>query len=194
MFARVGYVSFDLKGSVVGIHPADCLADPGRGQPQLVSGVQDQPAESPVKLSCHIGAIHVHPKGENSSESYEMIVTLKNAGMEPFELKHDAASDFRRLLLVEIHDATGTMLFRMDQMVYHSQNSFDPKDWPVLLVGPGGTKATEFHCFAPESHGLFPPGKYSLRVYFPFAKGKYYSSNPVSFEIKEGDRRKGLKP
>jgi hypothetical protein len=193
MFARIGIVSMDRNGKLVAALPTDEFARPGRKLPDQAPVTGDQAVVTPANLSCHAGAIKYHPKRGESAESFETKVTLKNAGTKRFELKHDAASTLRRFLLVEIHDSTGMLLFRLDEMRYHSLRSFDPADWPVLAVDPGKEISETLFSSPSRPFGPLPLGKYSLRVYFPFEKGRYYPSNAVNFEVKEEDRIKGQK-
>jgi hypothetical protein len=192
-FARIGYVSMDSHGKVVTTASPDVFAGTTWKLPERVPATGELAVATSTKLSCHAGTIQFHPKKGASSESIETTITLKNAGAKRFELKHDAASTMRRFLLVEVYDATGLLVYRMDEMLYHSQISFDPADWPVLVIEPGKEISDVLHFSPSWGFGTLPPGKYSLGVYFPFEKGKYYPSNTVRFEVKEEDRNQGQK-
>lgn len=189
-FARVGYVSMDRDKEVVAAIPADYFADPSSTHPEQVAAKGDLAVESPSKLSCHVDPIEYVPAAGQTPERLKTKITLKNAGPAPFELKHDAAPNMRRFLLVEIYDSTGVLLYRDDSMRYHSPRSPDPSQWLVLSV-PAGKELSENLAFLPGSgFGPLLPGKYSLRVYFPFEKGKYYPSNLATFELKEPQPKK----
>jgi hypothetical protein len=188
MFARVGIVCIDRNGKVIGAIPADSFAKAANKPPVQVPANRDDAVVTPAKLSCHLGAIKYVPSDGDTTENLETRVTLKNAGTKRFELKHDAAYSPRRFLLVEIYDSTGLMLFRIDEMLYHSTGSLDPAKWPVLEIEPGKEISTELYTSHAVGFGRLPAGRYSLRIYFPFEKGKDYPSNPVSFEMKEEDR------
>jgi hypothetical protein len=192
MFPRIGFVSIDRNGKVLFASPTDSFARNGSKPPDQVPADGDDAVATPTKLSCHVGAIKYHPRKGDSSENLETVVTIKNAGTKRFELKHDAANSPRRFLLVEIYDSTGIMLFRFNEMLYHSIIYLNPADWPVLSIDPGKEITTELFTSHADGFGSLPPGRFSLRVYFPFDKWKYYPSNAVSFEIKE-EHRKGQK-
>jgi hypothetical protein len=190
-FARVGFVSVDRNGNVVAAVPADCFAGPGWKLPERVPAARDRAVPTPGKLSCHVGAVRFHPKAGETAEGFETTVTLKNAGAGRFELRHDAAYSLRRFLLVEVYDSAGVLLFRDDEMRYHSPNSPDPARWPVLAVGPGKEVAAPLSFSPSHGFGPLPAGRYSLRVYFPFEGRRYYPSNAAAFEVKEGARTRG---
>src|SRR5206468_1166016 len=78
------------------------------------------------------------------------------------------------------YDATGTLLFRLDEMRYHSPITFDSAKWPVLAVDPGKELSSPLYFSPSHGFGPLPPGKYSLRVYFPFDEGEYYPVQLVS--------------
>lgn len=189
-FARVGYVSIDRKGTVAAAVVADYFSAPSATRPEQVTSKSDQAAESPAKMSCHVGPIENVPAVGLTPEGIKTKITLKNSGPARFELKHDAAYSMRRFLLVEIYDSTGVLLYRDDSMRYHSPSNLDPTKWLALSV-PAGKELSEDLTFLPGSgFGPFLPGKYSLRVYFPFEKGKYYPSNLATFELKEPQPKK----
>jgi hypothetical protein len=185
MFARVGYVSIDRNRKVVAAVPADRLAGPLWSKlPELDPPAGEQAAESPGKMTCQVGPVKFHPQAGKTAERFEATVTLKNAGTKPFKLQHDAASSLRRFLIVEVCDSTGTVLWREDEMSYHSPVSADQAKWPVLSVDAGSQVAESLPFSPSQGFGRLPVGKYSLRVYFPFEGGRFYPSNLVSFEVK----------
>ncbi len=183
-FTKIGYVSMNGDGKVVKSIPTDWFANPDWKLPTLVPGNGKLGADSPAKMSFHLNAIQiVAAKGETSGR-FETNVTLKNAGTARFELKHDAAYAMRRFILIEVYDAKGTLLFREDQMSYHSPISVDPARWPVLFIPPGKEMTEELTINPALGFGQLPAGEYAVRVYFPLEKGKYYPSNLVSFQLK----------
>jgi hypothetical protein len=72
--------------------------------------------------------IAIRPRSGETAEGLGTTVTVKNAGAARFELKHDAANSLRRFLVVELYDSTGVMLFRDDEMRYHSPIHTDPAE------------------------------------------------------------------
>lgn len=193
LFARAGYVAIDRNGKVVAAVPADCFAGPVWKVLDLVTPKGDEAVASPGNLSCRAGSVTIEPRAGESTECFNMAITIKNNGRRRFELKHDAANSPRRFLVVEMYDAEGTLLFRDDEMRYHSPIRSDPADYPVLSIKPGREIAIPLSFLPAHGFGSFPPGRYSLRVYFPFEEWRYYPSNAVRFEIKEGqleERRK----
>jgi RNA polymerase sigma factor (sigma-70 family) len=184
-FARVGFVGFDRDGRVVVAMSPDGFSDPAYKLPELVPARTDRAVETPSKMRCHVGPVEYIPARGLTPERLKTTVTVKNAGPGAFELKHDAATSVRRFLLVELYDAAGVLLFREDQMRYHSPFSPDPARWPVLAI-PAGREQSEELVISPASgFGALPAGKYALRVYFPFEEWRYYPSNLVGFELEE---------
>ena len=142
-------------------------------------------------MSCHLGPIEiVPPKGETAG-AFKAKITLKNAGKLPFELKNDAVPFIDKLLLIEVYDSTGTMLFREDNISYHSPYHYDPARYPTLSIPPGQEKSGPCSFLPALGFGRLPPGKYSVRAFFPFEEGKYYPSNLVRFELKEDQKEPG---
>jgi hypothetical protein len=194
MFARVGHVSMDGNGKVVAVVSADYFAyvwadyfsNPrSRKLPEQVVATSDRAVETDSKMSCHVGPIQLIPAAGETPEGIKMNVTVKNSGTARFELKHDAAYSLRRFLLIEVHDSNGVLLFRDNEMRSHSPYSIDPAKWPVISILPEKEISEDLTFFPASGFGRFPPGRYSVRLYFPFEKGKYFPSNLVSFEVKE---------
>jgi hypothetical protein len=183
-FASVGYVSIDRNGKVVGAVPADCFAYASWKPHEQVAPKTDRAVESPAKLSCHLEAVQPTPAEGQPAATPRVKITLKNSGTERFELKHDAAYTLVRFVVVEIYDSTGTMLFRDDGMRYHSPISADPARWPTLSIPPNKDLSHQLSVNPAHGFGPLPPGRYSVRAYFPFEKGRYYPSNLVRFEVK----------
>jgi hypothetical protein len=190
MFARVGYVSLDRKGKVVAAISADCFSGPHWKLPEQVPARTDQAVESPSKMSCHVGSIRYVSAVGQTAERIHAKITVKNSGSTLFQLKHDAAYCVGRFLLIEVYDSTGVLLFRMDEMRYHSPINVDPARWPVLSIPPSKEMSEELVFSPAEGFGSLPAGKYSLRLYFPFENGKYHPSNLLRFEVKEDERKK----
>ena len=194
MFARVGFVSLDRNGQVLIARSPDVFSDRAERLFERVLPKDEQAVPTPSKMSCQVGHVQYIPfetvtlKGPigtfTAPEGVKMTVTLKNAGPTAFELKHGAATGVVVLLLVELYDAGGVLLFRENYLRYLSTYSFDPAKWPVLSVPAGRERSEEFVFRPDEAFGPLPAGKYSLRVYFPFEEKKYYPSNLVSFEWK----------
>jgi hypothetical protein len=183
-FARIGFVSLDRNGKVVAVVPADCFSSPSWPLPALVPAPTDQAVDSAAKLRCHVAAIQPRPRAGETAASLQTKITLQNRGTRRFELKHDAAYTLRRFLVVEVYDAAGTLLFRDDEMRSHSLSDPDPARWPVLAIPAQQELAADLVFSPAHGFGPLPPGKYSMRVYFPFETGKYYPSNRVPFELK----------
>ncbi len=61
---------------------------------------------------------------------------------------------------------------------------------------PAGKKISDEFEFWPGFFGPLPPGKYAVRLSFPFEKWKFYALNLASFEVKEPERKREneLKP
>jgi hypothetical protein len=57
---------------------------------------------------------------------------------------------------------------------------FEPGD---LVLPAKGESTEDFHFLLPSGFGALPPGKYSVRVYYPFGDA-LYASNRVSFEVR----------
>jgi hypothetical protein len=189
-FARVGYVSMDRNGKLVAAVSSDWFSNPFWKLPERIPPRSDEAVASPSKMSCHLDQIRLIPADEQSGQSIETNVAIKNSGVARFELKHDAATCVAKLLHIEVADSAGILLFRTDGLSRHSPYSIDPADWPVLSVAPE-KELTEKLCFSPATgFGPLPPGKYSVRVHFPFDKGKYYPSNSVGFEVLESKGNK----
>lgn len=192
-FARVGIVSLNRDGKVVIARSPDVFSGADE-LPERVLPKGDPAVATPSKMSCHIGSAQYIPSEKVSvkgigtwtgPEGLKMTVALKNAGSTAYELKHDAATSVVGLLIVELYDAGGVLLFRDNYLRYHSTFSFDPAKWPVLSVPAGREKSEEFVFRPDREFGPLPAGKYSVRVYFPFEEGKYYPSNLVRFEWKK---------
>src|SRR5262249_19859275 len=158
-FTRVGIVSLDRNGKVVAAVPADRLAD-RRTSPRLAPVQADGAVASPSKLSCHVAAVQLIPAVGQTAAHLKTKVTLKNSGTQRFELKHDAASTLRRFLLIEVYDAQGALLFRDDEMRYHSPGSPDPARWPVLAIPAGQEIAAELSFSPAHGFGPLPTGTY----------------------------------
>ncbi len=120
LFAKVGYVSMDRNGKVIVAVPADRCLYGKRGPFERVPATSDEAAATSSKMSCHLGPIEIIPPKGESSGAFKAKITLKNSGKSPFELKNDAVPFIDRFLLIELYDSTGTMLFREDNMSYHS--------------------------------------------------------------------------
>jgi hypothetical protein len=184
-FARVGFVGFGRDGRALVAMSPDGFSDPAYKLPEMVPAKGDGAVESTAKMSCHVGPVESVPTRGLTPEWLKLAVTVKNGGTKAFELKHDAAASMRRFLLVELYDANGVLLFREDQMRYHSPFSFDPSMWPVLTIAAGGEQSEELVISPAIGFGPLPAGKYAVRIYFPFEEGKYYPSNLVRFELKK---------
>lgn len=176
-FSAVGYVSMDRNGKVVAVTSADCFAN--YKLPDLVQAESDQSAESPAKMRCHLSAVKI----VSAQGDFKATVTLQNKGEDRFALRHDAANSMKRFLLIEIYDSKKRLLFRENMMSYHSPFSLDPEKWPELTIPSGAEKSEVVYVSPSHGFGQLPTGTYSMRVYFPFDKQKYYSSNLVRFEI-----------
>jgi hypothetical protein len=183
-FAKIGFVSMDGNDKVVTAIPADWFANPDTKLPTLVPANGELGVESPAKMSFHMSAIKIVPAEGEYAGDFETSVTLKNTGTARFELKHDAAYAMRRFILIEVYDAKGTLLFRENQMRYHSPIFMNPADWFVLSVPAGKEMIEGLYITPAHGFGQLPAGKYAARVYFPIEKGKYYPSNLVSFQLK----------
>jgi hypothetical protein len=144
-------------------------------------------------MTCLLGPIEVDPvKQWGDVEDFKAAVTLRNSGAATFTLKHDAANSLRRFQVIELYDEKGAILFRDYEMRYHGLNVSDPAKYPVLTIRPNGEFAGTMYITPGRQFGSLPPGKYSIRVYFPFEyeKGNFYPSNRVAFELTEEQVRR----
>jgi hypothetical protein len=95
-------------------------------------------------------------------------------------MKHSVSWGF--YLLLELYDSAGVLLFREDKMHYVSVSH---DNLPPFVIEPGKSVPGRVAIMPCSGFGALPPGKYSVRAYFPFEKGTYYPSNAVGFEIGE---------
>lgn len=201
LFTRVGFVLLKY-GKVVEAKSPDVFLCPGEKMPERVLTKTDQAVATTSKMTCQIGPVRYISsekidmgglKPFIAPEGLKMTVSLENAGPKVFDFKDDAADGIVGLLLIELYDTDGVLLFRENYVRYHSRFSFDPAKWPVLSVPSGRRKSEEFVFRPDEEFGPLPSGRYSVRVYFPFENErnyKYYPSNLLSFDWREGDRVK----
>ena len=188
LFAKVGYVSIDHNGKVIAAMPADQCLHTKKDPFERVAATSDEAVATSSKMSCHIGPLAIVPPEGESTGAFTTRVTLKNAGKEPFELKYRAAPSIDALLLIEVYDSAGTMLFREDNMLHHLRIDSDARQRPLLSIPPGKEKSDNCSIYPAFGFGRLPPGQYSVRAYFPLEKAKYYPSNLVRFEVKENQQ------
>jgi hypothetical protein len=183
MFARIGYVSMDHNRKVLCATPSDWFAYPNVKLPKLVGAKTNQAVETASNMTCLVGPIKHIPADGETAQAFKTKVTLKNSGTASFELQNDAASNWPMLLLVEVYDSAGQLLFR-DEWFHYTSLRYDDANRPVLSIG-AGKEESENRYFSPgHGFGALPPGKYSVRMYFPFEERRYYPSNLVRFEVK----------
>ncbi len=187
MFGATGYLSVSRGGVVVGATTADSFCCPGAVVPKLIHSSSDAAVESPGSLVCRIMAIERVRATGYTPDRLRLTVEIANNGPKQFLIKHPAATEIRRLLIIEVCDAIGVLLYRDDLARY---SSYDPHGASRTLSVASGGKQSETFCVSIVSgFGRLPSGAYFLRVYFPLSNGNYYPSNRVRFEVSE-DRTK----
>ena len=178
-FARTGIVSFDKTRRVV------CARSPVHrrfGADKIHLPSSDEAVPTPSGLSCHLGEVSFTEARGYTVRHYAAEVTLMNAGQSEYSLKYDTVS-IRSLLVVEIYDSNRQLIFQEDNLRYHSPAFFDRSKWPVLRISPGQSKSDQIFVSPGSYFGALPPGKYFLRVCFPFEKWNYSPSNLAPFEV-----------
>ena len=180
MFASVGFVGINKNKKVVAAIATDCTADKNFDSLEIVEAKSDLAVKTEALMSCRASLMETFPKEGGTLTGLKLQVELKNEGVGRFSMRHDAANSLRRFFLVELYDATGQLLFREDNMRWHSPA--DPHDWPALVVPASKDLSDELFSFS-ATFGSLPSGKYSVRVFFPFEDRKYYPSNRISFEV-----------
>ena len=178
-FARVGIVSFDKTRRVVW---AQSPIHRSFGTTKIDVPVSDQARPTPSGLSCHLGEVSFREARGYTDRCYSADVTLTNRGQSDYSLKYDTVS-IHFLLVVEIYDSDRELIFRENNLTYHSPMYFDRSKWPVLRISPGQSKSGQITVFPGEYFGPLPPGKYFLRVCFPFENWNYSPSNLVPFDV-----------
>jgi hypothetical protein len=182
MFAATGFLSLSRDGIVIGAEPADYFCKPKAKIPHLVPAPSDMAVEASGKLLCRVLWVEpVEGRGE-TQRSLKVKAAITNAGQKRFEVKDPVASDFHWLMIVEVRDATGALLFRE----YRPEgSSFHPQGPPQTLSVPAGAERSDTFFVQPEiGFGRLPPGTYYLRVYFPLERSDYFPSNRIRFDLK----------
>lgn len=174
-FALVGLVIFDKNAKVFIIDPAT-HASPCHSPRSSA----DEPVPSRDGMVCVLGPLRRDEQGSLIAK-----VRLVNNGKKTFRYKHDNTGIVFNLI-EDIYDRKGVLVYREYWNWSHSPYSFNRAEWPVMVIPPRKNFSEEFHPLVGTGTGMLgklAPGKYYLRVAFPFDKDKYYPSNLLEFEI-----------
>jgi hypothetical protein len=179
-FAAAGLVLLDAESEVLMTQLPDDSGSLRTGADRVAAG--DEAIPGPTGMLCRLELVRTDGEGVLAR------VTLVNRGEQTFEHRHDHTG-IGGNLVVELFDAEGRLLCRSDMLTLHSPFESDPAKWPVLTIAPGKSEKEEVRLSWRWSHfGVLPPGRYGVRVAFPFDDGVFYPSNTVSFELAEGLR------
>jgi hypothetical protein len=181
-FARTGIVSFDKAGRVIcaqspvqrisfsPIPPA--LGDPGK------------PLESPIGLSCRVDGISSLGEAEGETVRWwSASVTLTNSGKTDFTRRTSIDPSIHRLSTVEVYDSEQSLVSRDDHRTAGSPISFT--DTLELSVPAGQSRTEKLNFCTDEYFGPLPPGRYFLRVCFPYTNDKFICSGLKEFQVPE---------
>lgn len=126
-------------------------------------------------LSCHLAVLGADATGVDAR------VTLRNEGAAPMERRH-GHTGIRFDLVVELFDEKRNVLAREDTLSLFSP--YSPDDTEVMRIPPGGELSEKVRLGATWTDlGKLPPGRYWIRVAFPFEVGHFSVSEPVAFTI-----------
>lgn len=138
----------------------------------------DEAVASPTGMVCRLESATRDATGAPDQ------VTLYNTGQQTFRYQSDTI-EIRFHLVVELFDANKQPLARKDWASFHSPYESDPSKWPVLEIAPGQKQSAQLGRVGPcewKEFGALPPGRYHVRVAFPFGD-RLYPSNPVAFTL-----------
>jgi len=181
LFAKIGYVGIDRNQKVVASVPADCFAHADWSHFDKVVAHNEDPVPTPAKMRCLISPIQRDPPKGVSSESFKTTIKLKNEGSDSYEVKIPRGFSFQFFAVIEVSDASGTVLYREDR--WRSTPGFVDRNWPALTIPAYGEVSEEFWFWPTSGFGPLPPGTYSVRAYFPFKQPTYYPSNRMTFLV-----------
>lgn len=172
-FASAGIVCFSDQGRVV----AAMTPDRTYGVEELKKPGSDKAVETPLKLTCAVSFI-----------KYELgfvhtTVSVNNAGTADFFVKRADDFSFPYGFVCELLDSNGKRLFVENMIGYLSGR---PRT--DLHIPPHTQKSGPMNFSPASDFGSLPPGKYKVRVYFPFEENKFYPSNTREFEVRESPK------
>ena len=184
-FAKIGLVMFGTNGTAIWVSSP---TGPRylRSKPAQVP-LSDALQKTPDSLHCEINSIEPQAEGAlaaSNSSRHTISFSLVNEGRDPF-IRPQETSSAKWDLVVEVYDADGQLYYRQDHKHFASAYSADEREWPKLKIPPEGRITEDLPLWlADTDFGIPNPGKYSVRLLFPFERGKFYSSNLKEFQIR----------
>lgn len=181
-FAGIGIVSFGRDKRVIWAY------SPVYGCTRLAWKTNIPFSESEIStskgMSCRLGPIGFTEEQGETVRGYDAEVILINKGKSEYCIQYDTVS-INDLVIVEVYDSEKKLIFHENQIYSHSPYSFDESTWPVLRIPPGQSFTGSTYLSPDKYFGYLPPGRYYMRVCFPFdiEKWEYSPSNLVSFEV-----------
>jgi hypothetical protein len=109
--------------------------------------------------------------------------SLVNEGTDPFLFRQPTAW-IKFNLIIEVFDSKMNLVLRQDYDHYASPYSPYRNEWPIVRIPPGGHESEEFPLWLTDlEYGKPAPGKYFVRLLFPFEPEHFYSSNLMEFSV-----------
>src|SRR5436190_5578654 len=184
-FAKIGLVVFGTNGTAIWV------SSPTRPRYFRSEAAQVALSDAFQKTSgglhCEINSIDPQAEGAltaSNSLRHTISYSLINEGRDWF-IRPQETSSAKWNLVLEVYNADGQLYLRQDHKHFASAFSPDEREWPKLKIPPEGRITEEFPLWlADTDFGIPNPGKYSVRLLFPFERGKFYSSNLKEFQIR----------
>jgi hypothetical protein len=171
-FAAVGVVVFDEDGEVLGTYRPDnsyCDCEIPYGE---------DPVRTESGMCCRLDSVR-----PISSEFIEVSAVLLNGGSEAFHLK-DMIADVESCFVVEVYDSHKTLLYRINRIFFTSPAYSHQSEIPSLTIPAGEKYEVSFNAdIDVATFGPLLPGRYFIRVAFPFEEKRYYPSNLVGLDL-----------
>jgi hypothetical protein len=179
-FAAGGLVLFDAEQRVMLTRLPDAPESLRPGADRIP--LSENAVAAPSGMSCRLDRVRPQDGGVAAR------VTLHNAGKRSFRFTHDHTG-IGGNLVVELFDAGGRLLCRSDMMSLHSPYEPDSAKWPELVIEPGEDAGEDVWLgWRWREFGALPPGRYGVRVAFPFEGHRFSPSQSVAFELSEALR------
>jgi len=176
-FARIGVLSFSKFHQVLHHRSPTYRTHDATERHPL------QCAASSNGLSCAVSDVTMTEARGETVRWWSAQVTLENGGEREYSRK-TISDSIHRLSTIEVYDEHKLLIYSDDHRLYSS--AFFPN--AVFSLRAGGRRAEAVN-FSPDgSFGPLPPGRYFVRVCFPYTNTAFISSNFSEFIVPEFPR------
>ncbi len=190
-FAHIGMVFFATNRTVIEAH---CPTLPKYLPPAATNvPLSTKPQAASHGEYCLIDSVRDCANSEETSKrspelrdflSQTLKYRIVNGGTNAFDFKQPYPW-IKFNLIVEVYDRRKKLILRQDY-AHYGVASFrpNPADRPAIRIPPGGSVGEDFPLWLTDVYyGTPEPGRYFVRLLFPFENGRFYCSNLKEFTV-----------